>query len=266
MNDVWNPEQYEKFKDELQRPFLDLMRMVKLEEEMRVADLGCGTGAPTQTLHRFLHARETIGFDNSDAMLAKASQVAGDGVRFEKSTIESFAAESEQATAYGQFDLLFSNAALHWVEDHETLFRQLAAALSDNGQLAVQMPANHHHPSHTIADDVAGESPFRDYLQGYIRDNPVLKPEEYAVLLYELGYREQIVRLQVYPHELASREEVVEWVKGTRLTDYQKRMPADLYALYLERYREKLMARLADRRPFLYTYNRLFLWARKAVV
>src|SRR5262245_45035786 len=115
MKDVWNPEQYDKFKDERQRPFFDLMMMVKPDEEMRVADLGCGTGEPTRQLHRFLHARETVGFDNSDAMLTKANEVAGDGLRFEKSNIEDFAAESEQATAYGQFDLIFSNAALHWV-------------------------------------------------------------------------------------------------------------------------------------------------------
>lgn len=263
MKDVWNPEQYEKFKDERQRPFFDLMMMVKAEEEMRVADLGCGTGEPTQRLHRFLHARETIGYDNSEAMLGKAAGIAGEGLRFEKSDIESFAIESEQASAYGQFDLIFSNAALHWVEDHPMLLRQLTTALAEGGQIAVQVPANHHHPSHIVADEVASESPFNEALQGYIRDNPVLKPEEYAVLFYKLGYREQVVRLQVYAHELASKEEVVEWVKGTRLTDYQKRMPAEMYEAYLDRYREKLMARLENERPYLYTYNRVFLWARK---
>src|SRR5688572_26264862 len=213
MKDVWNPEQNDKFKGERQRPFLDLMKMVRAEEEMRVADLGCGTGEPTQMLHRFLHARETIGFDNSEAMLERASLVAGDGLRFEKSDIESFAAESEQATAYGQFDLIFSNAALHWVENHERLLRQLVSALGEGGQLAVQIPANHHHPSHLVADEIAAQSPFKDYLQGYQRENPVLRPEEYAVLLHRLGCREQVVRLQVYTHELDSRAEVVEWVK-----------------------------------------------------
>ena len=263
MNDVWNPEQYDKFKVERQRPFLDLMKMVRAEEEMRVADLGCGTGEPTQMLHRFLHARETVGFDNSDAMLERARLVAGDGLRFEKSDIESFAAESEQATAYGQFDLIFSNAALHWVDDHATRLRQLTSALGEGGQLAVQVPANHHHPSHVVADEVAAESPFKEHLQGYLRDNPVLRPEAYAVLLHRLGCREQVVRLQVYAHELDARADVVEWVKGTRLTDYQKRMPADMYEEYLERYRERLMEVLEDTRPFLYTYNRIFFWARK---
>lgn len=263
MKDVWNPEQYEKFKDERQRPFFDLMALVQSQPDMRVADLGCGTGELTKTLHRFLQARETVGFDNSDAMLAKAGLLAGDGLRFEKSDVETFATESESFLAYGQFDLIFSNAALHWLENHQELLRRLTTAVVEGGQLAVQMPANHHHQSHLVADEVARESPFREALEGYIRDNPVLLPEQYAVLLNELGYREQKVRLQVYAHLLESRENVVEWVKGTRLTDYQKRLPEEMYELFLARYRERLMPRLQDTRPFLYTYNRLLFWARK---
>jgi trans-aconitate 2-methyltransferase len=263
MKDVWNPEQYEKFKDERKRPFFDLMALVKGQPDMRVADLGCGTGEPTETLHRFLRARETVGFDNSDAMLEKAQALAGDGLRFEKSEIETFATESENFLAYGQFDLLFSNAALHWLENHQALLRRLTTAIAEGGQIAVQVPANHHHQSHLVADEVAGESPFREALQGHIRDNPLLQPEQYAVLLHNLGYSEQVVRVQVYTHLLESREEVVEWVKGTRLTDYQKRMSEEIYEKYLERYRECLMPRLEDTRPFLYTYNRILFWARK---
>jgi trans-aconitate 2-methyltransferase len=263
MKDVWNPQQYEKFKDERKQPFFDLMALVKPQADMRIADLGCGTGEPTQMLHRFMRARETVGFDNSDAMLEKAEALAGDGLRFEKSDIETFAAESEKFLAYGQFALLFSNAALHWVENHEALLRRLTTAVADGGQIAVQVPSNHHHLSHIVADEVANEEPFRAVLAGYIRDNPVLKPEQYAVLLHKLGYKEQVVRLQVYTHLLDSKEEVVEWVKGTRLTDYQKRMSAEMYEKYLARYRESLLPRLADAQPFLYTYNRILFWARK---
>ena len=105
MKDVWNPQQYEKFRNERQQPFLDLMALVKPQADMRIADLGCGTGEPAQILHHHLQARETIGFDNSDAMLKRAESFAGDGLHFEKCNIEDFA-----TAGYGKFDLLFSNA------------------------------------------------------------------------------------------------------------------------------------------------------------
>jgi trans-aconitate 2-methyltransferase len=71
------------------------------------------------------------------------------------------------------------------------------------------------------------------------------------------------VRLQVYGHQLASRDEVVEWVKGTLLIDYQQRMPADLYDRFLQTYRARLLPRLADTRPYFYPFKRILFWARR---
>ncbi|HXG67933.1 MAG TPA: methyltransferase domain-containing protein [Blastocatellia bacterium] len=251
----WDPEQYERFRDERSRPFYDLMALVRKRPGMRVADLGCGTGELTRVLHDYLQARQTIGVDNSPSMLARSSDFAGNGLSFRAGDIAEFAADSG-------YDLIFSNAALHWVMGHEELLRRLTAALADSGQLAVQVPANHDHPSHTAAMRVAGEQPFRDVLNGYVLRSGTLKPEEYATILHRLGYREQHVRLQVYGHALNSREEVIEWVKGTTLTAYQRRLSAELYARFLERYRELLLSELEDARPFFYTFKRILFWGQ----
>ena len=252
----WNPEQYGRFHDERARPFFDLLDLVQPRPGMRVVDLGCGTGELTRELHRRLAARETIGIDNSPAMLARSAAYAGDGLEFEPGDIDAFTSE-------GGYDLVFSNAALQWVPDHEPLFQRLTAALERAGQLAVQMPANNDHPSHLTAFAIAGESPFREALGGYVRQWPVLAPEVYATLLHRLGYRQQHVRLQVYAHELESREAVVEWVRGSLLTDYERRLPAELWSLFLERYRERLLPQLEDTRPFFYPFKRVLMWGAR---
>src|SRR5262249_48467677 len=255
--DVWDPAQYERFRDERRQPFFDLLDLVRPKPAMRVVDLGCGTGELTQGLHRKLGAAETLGVDSSAAMLERAQALAGDGLAFEQRDIVELAA----AAAPGRFDLVFSTAALHWVPDHETLLARLRDALAPDGQLAVQMPANHDHPSQVVAAEVAGEAPFREALQGFVRRSPLLAPEAYAVVLDALGYRESHVRLVVYTHRLPTRDDVVEWVKGTVLTDYQRRMPDELYPRFLDVYRERLRPRLSDTQPYLLTYKRLFLWA-----
>jgi trans-aconitate 2-methyltransferase len=252
----WNPEQYGRFRDERARPFFDLLDLVQPRPGMRVVDLGCGTGELTRELHRRLAARETIGIDNSPAMLARSAAFAGDGLRFEQGDIGAFASE-------GGYDLVFSNAALHWIPDHEALLPRLAAALTETGQLAVQVPANDDHPSHTTAVEVAREAPFREALGGHVRESPVLAPEVYATLLHRLGFREQHVRLQVYAHELGSREAVVEWVRGSVLTDYERRLPAELWPRFLERYRERLLPQLDDTRPFFYPFKRVLMWGAR---
>lgn len=254
--DAWNPKQYERFRDERRQPFFDLMALVQPQAGMRVVDLGCGTGELTRLLHLHLQARETLGIDRSEAMLAKSGAYAGGTLLFENGDIATFAAS-------GSYDLIFANAALQWVPAHDELLSRLTTALAAGGQLAVQVPANHDHPSHLVAAEVAGEAPFREALGGHVRLAPVLAPEQYAELLDRLGYREQHVRLQVYGHHLESRDDVVEWVKGTLLTDYQSRLPADLYEHFLARYRERLRARLADTHPYFYPFKRILFWGRR---
>lgn len=254
--DAWDPEQYERFKAQRSLPFYDLLALVDPVPGGRAIDLGCGTGELTRQLHEQKGFRSTIGLDNSEAMLEKAEAFAGSGLRFKLGTVLRFAPQTP-------FDVVFSNAALQWAPDHERLFERLTAGLKPGGQLAVQMPANHDHVSHVTADALAHEEPFASAMDGHTRDWPVQAPEWYAALLYRLGYRDINVRLQMYPHELPSREAVVEWVKGTYLTEYQSRLPAELYEEYLARYRERLLAQLPDERPYLYVYKRILMRAVK---
>jgi trans-aconitate 2-methyltransferase len=222
---------------------------------MRVVDLGCGTGELTRELHRRLGAKETLGIDNSETMLARSAPFSGEGLRFAAGDIASFSSPEP-------FDLVFSNAALQWLPGHEALLGRLAKLLRPGGQLAVQVPANDDHPSHTTAFELSQDEQYRSALGGYRREWPVLRPEQYAAILDQLGFGEQHVRLQVYGHHLASREDVVEWVRGTLLTDYQSRMEPELFAQFLEEYRSRLRGRLEDSQPYFYNFKRVLFWGR----
>ncbi len=254
MSDAWNPEQYARFRAERDQPFYDLLALVAPVPGGRVVDLGCGTGALTRALHEHTQAAETVGLDRSEAMLAQSGAHAGGGVRFERGDIETFAGRG--------LDVVFSNAALQWVPDHANLFPQLAATLAEGGQLAVQMPMNHDHVSHTVAHAVARERTHAAALSGYVREYPMGEAEWYAELFARMGFVEQHVRQQVYLHRLAGPEEVVEWMKGSLLTDYRRRLTPAAYEAYLSDYRRRLLEALPDARPFLLTFKRLLLWGR----
>jgi trans-aconitate 2-methyltransferase len=252
--DMWNPERYERFQSERERPFADMLALVGRRPAGRVADLGCGTGALTARLHEALGATETVGIDSSAAMLQRAHAIRLPGLRFVQADMETWAPAQ-------RVDVLFSNAALQWVDGHPRLFARLADMLAPDGQLAVQVPANHDHPSHTIAAEVAREQPFAAAIGGYVRVSPVLEPEAYAELLHELGFAEQHVRMQVYGHLLDSTVDLVEWVRGTLLTDYAVRMPDVLFEQFVARYRERLLGALGERRPYFFAFRRILLWA-----
>jgi trans-aconitate 2-methyltransferase len=256
MTSTWDPDQYNRFRGERQQPFYDLLALVRPRPAMRVVDLGCGTGELTRIVHETLAASDTLGLDSSETMLAQSAALALAGLRFARADIGAFAATVE-------YDLIFSNAALHWLPDHPALFARLTDALAPEGQLAVQMPFNFDHPSHTVAASVAREEPFCAALGGYAIEQPVFAPERYAALLHGLGYRAQHVRLQVYAHVLPARDDVIEWVKGTLLTAYQERLPEALWPRFLDRYRERLLPELDTSRPYFYPFKRILLWAER---
>ncbi len=254
--DPWNPAQYDRFQAERTQPFHDLLAMIAPQPGMSIADLGCGTGELTRQLHERLGARRTIGVDNSPNMLAKSAVHVTTGLTFELGDLSSFERPDE-------FDLIFSNAAIQWSPDHPALLARLTRSLRANGQLAIQVPANDDHITHEAARIVARRSPFAGKLNGWTRARAVLSVEEYSQILYDLRYREQSVRLIVYAHVLDDREAVVEWVKGTMLTDYQKRLPADMWPAFLEGYRDELFRAIPDTRPFFYPFKRILFWARR---
>ena len=254
----WNPNQYDRFKAEREQPFYDLAALVRRQPGMRIVDLGCGDGRLTAWLHRELEASETLGIDSSPAMLEKSEANAGARVSFRQ--IDILDATDEYA---GQFDLVFSNAALQWILGHETLFPRIARMVKPGGQFAVQMPANGNAPSHRLAAVVASEEPFRGALGGWLREDPVQGPDFYASLLHDVvGCEEQIVRVQVYDHVLAETRSAVEWVKGSLLTAYLARLPEALHAPFLDRYAAALVAEVGERSPYYYPFPRVFLWGR----
>lgn len=256
--DTWQPDVYARFAAERRRPFFDLADLVTPIPGGRAVDLGCGTGELTRELHLRTGAADTLGLDSSEAMLARTQPLAGGGLRFERGEIAMFAPREA-------FDLVFSNAALHWVPDHPALLARLAAALKPGGQLAFQVPDNFDHPSHRAAERAASEEPFRSALGGSHHPKNVLAPETYAAILDRLGFAEQTVQLRVYGHRLDSRESVVEWVEGSLLSEYRRSLPPELYPRFVDRYRETLFEMIPDERPYFFTFRRILAYApRKA--
>jgi trans-aconitate 2-methyltransferase len=260
MRDPWNPAQYGRFATERARPFHDLLALVDPEAVEQVVDLGCGPGELTVELHERTGAVLTVGVDSSAAMLEKARPLEREGLRFELGDIADFGADGRR------YDLVFTNAALHWIHDHPHLLGRLRAALRPGGQLAVQVPANGDHPSHALAFEIAREAPFRRELHDagdrLEEATPVLAPERYAEILEALGFAEQHVRLQVYGHHLPSTADVVEWTRGTTLTRYEQRLAPERYQEFVDRYRARLLDTLGERSPYFYTFKRLLFWGR----
>lgn len=251
----WSPEQYHQFKKDRFAPFEDLFGLVKVRASMRVVDLGCGTGELTRRLAERLPESEVLGIDSSPEMLSRANEQASEGLRFKQGTIED---------VEGEWDVVFSHAAIHWIHDHRALIPRLLSLVSNGGQLAVQLPSNHTHPTHTLIAEIAREEPFSQALDGWNRTSPVLSIREYAELLHDHGGQELTVFEKVYPSLLKDSDALAEWTSGSTLVPYFERLPEHLHEPFMLRYRERLRA-LFPSAPVFYTFRRTLFAATRSV-
>ncbi len=217
---AWDPAVLERFRSEREQPFLDCLALVRRRPKLRVVDLGCGTGELTARLCDALVDAEVLGIDNSPEMLSKAPS--RPNLQFLRGTIEEFADGGDR------YDLIFSHAAFHWVDDHRVLLPKLLARLNPGGQLVAQLPSNHHHPSHTELRRLAESDPFLSALGGWRREVPVLGIDEYASILFEAVAMPTVFE-KVYAHVLPTAADLITWQRGTALVPYRERLPTSLY-------------------------------------
>ncbi|MGZ9221668.1 MAG: methyltransferase domain-containing protein [Anaerolineales bacterium] len=253
----WDPNQYHKFQAERSAPFFDLLSLVEVRPNLKVVDLGCGTGELTRQLAEALPESHVTGLDSSEQMLdaARAAPFSGPNLRFE---------QGDQSQLTGEWDLIFSNAALQWSENHAELIPYLYRRLKAGGQIAVQVPSNHNHISHQIYRETAGEEPFKSILKGFQRYAPVLSIDDYARLFFDCGAGSIVVFEKVYAHVLEDSHAVVEWISGTALVPYFERL-GEHKEEFIEVLREKMRAALPDS-PVFYPFRRTFFSARKPSV
>jgi len=254
--DSWNPAQYHRFADARQRPAADLLARVPLAAPKTIYDLGCGTGKSTVLLTERWPGVCVTGIDSSPAMLAVARQDLP-GLAFIEADIATWSPPQPA-------DLLFSNATLHWLDDHRTLFPRLLCNVAPEGWLAVQMPHNFDQPTHQAMLAAAEAGPWRERLRPHLRPAPVAAAETYHAFLAPLAAELDIWET-TYLHALNGPNPVVEWTKGASL----KPLLDALESPWREAFEADYRARIAKAYPpetdgrTLLPFKRLFIVAKR---
>jgi trans-aconitate 2-methyltransferase len=253
----WDPEQYERYKTYRDRPALDLLVQVPGDlKPKRVWDLGCGTGEHAALLKLRHPMAEVHGVDSSPEMLERARQ-RPEAVDWMLGDIDAWAPDRPA-------DLIFTNAALQWLPDHQRLFPRLCAQLAPGGAFACQMPLSWRAPQHVALRETAADGPWAERLAGVAGVRPLLEPEAYYDALSPLCAAVDLWTT-TYLHVLTGDDPVVEWMKGSGLRPYLDALTSEEAATFVSAYAQRLsqaFPRQADGSTLL-PFERLFLVARR---
>jgi trans-aconitate 2-methyltransferase len=251
----WDADQYLKFANERTQPVFDLLHRIRLENPRRIADLGCGPGNSTAVLRSRWPDAFLVGVDSSPEMIQKARQGFPEGL-----WVVGNAAVWRDEKA---LDLVFSNAMLHWVPQHETVCRHLLDLLAPGGALAIQVPAHYDSPLHREILEVSRHGAWSGRMERARHALTNQPPAFYYDLLGPLAERLDLWETTYY-HVLQGPEAVVEWFRGTGLRPFLEALESDQER---RRFEQMLALRYAETYPqrangcILFPFRRLFLVA-----
>jgi trans-aconitate 2-methyltransferase len=220
-----------------------------------IVDLGCGPGELTVSLgDRWPQAR-VLGLDSSPDMLASASRHARTGrLEFRQGDIADFDEPH---------DLIFSNAALQWLGDHDQLIPRLAELVNPGGCLAVQMPSNFYAKSHALLNETAATGPWAARLAGGWRPPGSMPPDFYVKALWPLGFKVDAWETEYY-FVLQGQDPVLEWVRGTALRPVLGLLEPEDASAFTAAYAYRLRAAYpATPYGTLFPFKRLFFIATR---
>ncbi len=252
----WNPEQYEKFIKDRTQPAIDLANRLEVKEAKCILDLGCGTGNSTKILKDRSPNARVIGADNSDEMLAKAKKTHPD-IEFIHLDVGGDLGEVK-----GKFDIVFSNACLQWIPNHEILLPKLMSLLRRGGILAVQIPIQSEHPVHIIMNELVTSAKWKDKLLQRNYNN--LSTCEYYDALSGISDDFEMWET-IYCHRMPSYESIIEWYKGTGLRPYLEQLSeTDAEDFVSDVYRElKNRYKIQRNGEIMFRFPRLFFIAKR---
>lgn len=253
---TWDPSQYLRFAAPRLRPAIDLLNRIAVEHPSTVYDLGCGAGNVTRLLAERWPSARITGVDDSEEMLASA-RTALPHVEWVQHSLATW--QPPQPA-----DVVYTNAALHWLGDHATLFPRLVQSVAPGGVLAVQMPRNFDAPSHTCIAETVLDGAWRARLEPLLIPPPVAGPAFYYDLLAPLTTRLDIWETE-YLQVLTGRDPVKEWTKGTWLKTYLNALTPDAARAFEEAYAARVARAYPTRADgtTLFPFRRLFIVAER---
>lgn len=257
MSKTWNPDLYLRYAAYRARPADDLLPRLSVDVPGDIYDLGCGPGNLTQKLKDRWPDRRIIGVDSSLEMLGKAREKYKTGYEWREGDIGTWSADAPAA-------LIFTNAALHWLDHHDKLLPHLMKQVAPGGMFAMQVPVSGPQPYHKCIEAVAAMPKWRERFKSVHAHDDLPLAKTCYDLLSPLADGIDVWETD-YHHVLEGEHPVTEWISSTGLVPFLSVLSEAEKPDYIADYNAcaaKAYPRQKDGKV-LFTMHRMFLVATR---
>ncbi len=227
----WNAQDYAKNSANQFQWAKELIPKLKLQGNETLLDIGCGDGKITAELARCLPSGRAVGVDSSEKMihLAKTTFLQKDYPNLSFQVMD-----ARKLTFQGEFDIAFSNAALHWIVDQKAVLCGVQRSLKSDGRLLFQMAGKGNaRDVLSIIKELAAVKPWKGFFSNMTFPYGFYDPKEYKAFLREADLKP--LRIELFPKDMKfnGAEGLAGWVRTTWLP-FTDKLPVELRAKFVE--------------------------------
>jgi len=214
----WNAFQYLRYGSERTRAAADLVARINLDAPQNIADVGCGPGNSTSLLWQRWPRSNVLGIDNSPEMI--------DAARTTFPERQWSLCDAGSWDPQHTFDLVYSNAALQWLPDHEHLLHRLLGHVSEGGALAFQIPSATYATVRELIFEISRKSEWDHRMSGPRSVLTMEPPTFYYDTLITDSVSLDLWETE-YLHVLDSKSAIVDWIASTGLRPFLDALDTD---------------------------------------
>jgi trans-aconitate methyltransferase len=240
-NYQWNANDYAKHSGAQLNWARELLAKLHLQGQERVLDIGCGEGKITVEIAQAVPKGSVLGIDSSAVMVRSAQECFSNTQVCNLLFME---CDARQMKFAGEFDVVFSNAALHWIIDHRPVVLGIQHALKKKGKLLLQMGGKGNAADILdVFDDVLRQPAWAAYFEGFTFPYGFYAPEQYEQWLSQAGLVP--LRLELIPKVMVqpNAEALKGWIRTTWLP-YTQRLPEDKQEIFIQEIAERYVGKM----------------------
>jgi trans-aconitate 2-methyltransferase len=181
-----------------------------------ILDLGCGDGVLTAELASLVPQGFVTGIDGSSGMIDTARKL-------ERANLHFRLLDINQLDYSNEFDLVFSNATLHWIKDHDRLLKNVYRSLKKEGVLRFNFAADGNCSNFfRVVREAIKKPEYAGDFESFEWPWYMPTPEEYKVLIEKFPFREANVWGENADRYFSDVDAMVKWIDQPSLVPFMK--------------------------------------------
>lgn len=236
----------------------DLISELSFKGNESVLDLGCGDGILTEQLSFFVPYGKVLGIDASINMIETAKTINRSNLQFTQMNINEINFENE-------FDLIFSNAALHWIKDHKRLLKNAYKSLKTDGKILWDFGGfgNCFNFIDVIQKKIQ-EDKYAEYFKNF--EWPWFMPSksQYKKLISTIGFSNYTITEVNRDRYFSTNSEMIKWIDQPSIVPFLKYIPQESKETFRQEVIEEMLEKAKQPNGTCFeTFRRIKVYAQK---